>query len=308
LAHERQVINMPEPFLVNDPKPNQWLPLLDVEIQRLPERLRVPVVLCELQGMTRGMAAQQLGIPEGTLSSRLARGRGLLRKRLQRSGVFVGSAALTAAFLQGSEAIAASLLTETTRAALSGATSASVAALTQGVLKTMLLVKLKIASIAVLTLGIATGALVAAHSALVPAEKAKTEKARAEEAKSDKDKLQGKWEIVSASDAGKEVEGDEGQRIKMNQVVFTGGKVKFKEEAEYSIDPRKKPKEMDLKVKTGPEREQGTYQGIYTLSDDELTLCFGGPKAVRPTEFVSKRGEKDDPASAVMLLKLKRVK
>src|SRR5262249_54026450 len=49
LAHERPVTTMPEPAAVAT-EPIDWLPLLDAEIQRLPERYRVPLVLCELQG------------------------------------------------------------------------------------------------------------------------------------------------------------------------------------------------------------------------------------------------------------------
>src|SRR5262249_37968803 len=59
---------------------------LDTELQRLPERLRAPLVLCCLEGQTRDEAARQLGWSLATLKRRLERGRALLRARLERRG------------------------------------------------------------------------------------------------------------------------------------------------------------------------------------------------------------------------------
>ncbi len=61
--------------------------LLDEELENLPERLRSPLVLCYLEGLTRDEAAARLGCPLGTLKGRLERGRELLRRRLSRRGL-----------------------------------------------------------------------------------------------------------------------------------------------------------------------------------------------------------------------------
>ncbi|MCI0701914.1 MAG: sigma-70 family RNA polymerase sigma factor [Planctomycetia bacterium] len=54
---------------------------LDAALLALPERDRVAVVLCHLQGLTRREAAERLGCPEGTLSARLNRALQRLRAR-----------------------------------------------------------------------------------------------------------------------------------------------------------------------------------------------------------------------------------
>ena len=55
---------------------------LHEEIDRLPERYRAPVVLCDLEGRTHEQAARHLGWPVGTVKSRLSRARERLRDRL----------------------------------------------------------------------------------------------------------------------------------------------------------------------------------------------------------------------------------
>ena len=57
------------------------------EVARLPDDQREAVVLCELEGRPRSLAARELGIPEGTLSSRLAAARKRLATRLRDRGL-----------------------------------------------------------------------------------------------------------------------------------------------------------------------------------------------------------------------------
>ena len=61
------------------------------EVDRLPDRQRLPVVLCDLEGLTYEQAAARLRWTEPTLRHRLVKARQRLRERLTRRGVTAGS-------------------------------------------------------------------------------------------------------------------------------------------------------------------------------------------------------------------------
>jgi RNA polymerase sigma factor (sigma-70 family) len=158
-AWERPMKDMPHPE-VAAAEAQDWRPLLDRELSRLPEKYRAAIVLCDLEGRTRKEAARLLGVPEGTLSSRLAAGRQLLAKRLAACGVVLSGGALAVALGPGSASaqVSAGLVNLTAKTAAlvaagqAAALSAPAVVLMKGVMRAMLLKKLRLGVGAVLVL------------------------------------------------------------------------------------------------------------------------------------------------------------
>jgi len=78
--------------------------LLHDELNRLPDKYRLPLLLCVVQGLTREEAAEQLGTTIGAVRGQLERGRSLLERRLTRRGVTL-SAGLLAVFIGNSRVV-----------------------------------------------------------------------------------------------------------------------------------------------------------------------------------------------------------
>src|SRR5262249_46951345 len=120
------------------------------ELNRLPAKYRLPILLCDLEGKTQKDAARQLGWPEGTVAGRLSRGRELLARRLARHGSLLSGPVLGAALVEvKAVSVPAELLAVPVSARHPGAigqaasmVSAPVAELTKGVLQSMFLTRL----------------------------------------------------------------------------------------------------------------------------------------------------------------------
>ncbi len=132
---------------------------VDAEVSQLPAPFRAATVLCYLQGKSVDEAARQLGCPRGTVASRLARARERLRGRLSRRGITLTTGAVAAALTESAasalapERLVHAIVRAVTSSHLSGpGVSAPVAALTQEVLRMMLIKKMVTSVVFVLAL------------------------------------------------------------------------------------------------------------------------------------------------------------
>jgi RNA polymerase sigma factor (sigma-70 family) len=312
-AREKQVAEMPEPVVVEQDLWRDLQPLLDQELSRLPDVYREVIVLCDLEGKTRKEAARQLGLPEGTVGSRLARARAMLAKRLARPGLSVSGGALAAVLSQNaasacvpisvtSSTIKAAGLYVVGQAAAADAISAKVAALTEGVLRAMLLTRLKTAIAVLLMVGVvgSAGGFLLHHVAAQESQagtpdgqKTSQDSQQKGPSKSDPEKLQGVWRVVDVQERGKAT-----PQVKDRKVTWTfaGDKLTTFDEASsdpdndwkatLKVDPTKSPKEIDFEVHEG--HSQGkTFLGIYALDGDDLKVCVGRSRDRRPTKFTT---------------------
>ncbi len=164
-AKVKPLMEISIPPTLNNSEIAELGPLLDEELQRLPPKYRTPVVLCYFEGKTHEEIARQLGCPRETVSTRVARARERLRKRLVRRGIVLTSTALAAALSEqavsasvtpalADATVKAAVLFAVAEAAVAGTVSTPVIALTQGVIKAMMISKLMNVAIVVLALAV----------------------------------------------------------------------------------------------------------------------------------------------------------
>src|SRR5262249_46327393 len=151
-AREKSMSEPPELVVAPTEAWAELRPVLDEELNRLPDRYRLPVVLCDLEGRTRRDVARQLDVPDGTLSNRLDAARRMLARRPARRGVTLPAVALAALLTQQATAAVPSVLVSSTvqSASLVGTgqattwlLSGSVSVLVEGVLRHMFWTKIQ---------------------------------------------------------------------------------------------------------------------------------------------------------------------
>jgi RNA polymerase sigma factor (sigma-70 family) len=173
--HEQRVPDMPRKDFLTTVVWRDLRPVLDEEVQKLPDACREAFVLCYLEDKTYEQASQQLACSTGTISRRLERARELLRERLTRRGLVLpaGLLAVVLSRQTAPAAVPAALLASTLKAVLqsaagaaAGVISARVAALAEGGFQAMTTSKTKVALALLLTAGlVVAGAAALARSA-----------------------------------------------------------------------------------------------------------------------------------------------
>ncbi|MEO2088660.1 MAG: RNA polymerase sigma factor, partial [Gemmataceae bacterium] len=139
------------PEAVPPDHPDDTAAAVHTELAALPDRYRLPILLCDLEGLTRTDAATRLGWKEGTLSGRLNRGRKWLAERLTARGVTLAGGALAGTLTPPAAAVETVLGWARTESPVA---TASVVTLTNGVTRTMtlkLIARITMVSAAVLS-------------------------------------------------------------------------------------------------------------------------------------------------------------
>ena len=168
-ARERTNVDLPHP--TGEAPDLSWREasgILHEELDRLPDRLRLPLLLCYLEGKSRDEAAAAMGWSLGKLKGMLERGRIKLRNRLQRRGIALSAGLLAAVDSSSGASLPAAWVDSTISFAGSGTARPAVASLARGVVPMVHPIRLWAAAICVAA-AVTAGVLVAASTSSEPA-------------------------------------------------------------------------------------------------------------------------------------------
>ncbi|HVK11942.1 MAG TPA: sigma-70 family RNA polymerase sigma factor [Gemmataceae bacterium] len=294
--------SVPDPA-VPDPGWDDLAAVLDEELGRLPDHYRAVIVLCDVEGRTRPDAAAHLGCPEGSVSSRLSRARAMLARRLTRRGVTLSAGVLAVLLAENASSarVPAALVQSTVAAAGGSALAPGVATITDGVMKAMLMTKLRTAALAAVAVGVVGLSGIAGLDRSGGQDPARPAKAKTEVERflapvpravkrPDDDRLiQGTWTVVDLQQVNHEPTKEEREAWKAGQftITFTARQMVFnvdKSGMTYRLDPTGKPPVVEWL-----DGGKVIARGIYGLSGDDLKVCMGRkpdmgePEA--PTDF-----------------------
>jgi RNA polymerase sigma factor (sigma-70 family) len=322
-VRETNVTKMPEPEAAPQDQWHDLQPVIDQELSGLPENYRLPIILCDLEGKSIKEATQQLGWPQGTLAGRLARARKLLAKRLTQRGVVLSGGALAVVLAEkaASACVRVPLVVSTTKAAVAIAAgqaaalslvSAKVAALMEGVMKSMMLTKLKTVAVGFLALCVVAsgGGLVEHQRAIGQQSNAQKEDAnpkdgnadvsnpgnKADSSKSlDEEKLHGAWITYELGNFSLIFgPGNTVRRIAETDLL------RQDDTGTYSVDWSKNPHHLDLNLKLNVKLP--ARQAIMEFAEPGILRIEMGSGEARPKDFTDQaivltRVEKHPPGS-----------
>jgi RNA polymerase sigma factor (sigma-70 family) len=293
--------------------------ILDFELQKLPEKWRLPLILCYLEGRTQDEASRELGWSKNTLRARLEEARNSLGRRLTSRGVTwpIASSAILISDSISSSGFSADLFRSTvqlsTNTVLGQSTnmvvSANTALLTKGIIQTMFLKKLQIAVAVFLGLGFLTTSLLTSdllgqpQIAQVPQrdknffpQSKKGGKSENPKELSDFGKLQGSWKPIQVEVESKFLDKEEVK--KLGSIIIegdrfdtpTGPRGGQPRRGRFSLDLVGELKQITFKGEG--EDSDLTWYGIYELDGNILKLCINtdGTSEEKPKEMKTQKG------------------